>query len=115
MSVVSDLEKLVALRDSGDLSHGEFEKAKEGLLSGEVTEVSPATERNRPPFPEGGKASKSQHTFLVAILSTIAAVFMAVSAAINPSPLELLAFALFATAATLNWFAFLKYRPRELP
>ena len=48
MPIVSDLEKLALLRDRGDLSQAEFEKAKERLLSGEVPGVSPSTERNQP-------------------------------------------------------------------
>ena len=113
MPIASDLEKLVSLRDSGDLSQAEFETAKERLLSGEVAGVSPATDRNQPPLAEEGQGGKPKHTLLIAILSTIAAALMAGSAAINPSPLKLLAFALFTVAATLNWIVFSKRRVRK--
>tara|TARA_B100000497_G_C7619460_1_gene372142 strand:+ start:418 stop:585 length:168 start_codon:yes stop_codon:yes gene_type:complete len=46
MPIASDLEKLVSLRDRGDLFQAEFEKVKERLLSGEVAEVS----LQRPPM-----------------------------------------------------------------
>jgi hypothetical protein len=108
MTIASDLEKLVLLRDRGDLSLAEFEIAKERLLSGEVTGISPATETNKPPLPEEVEGGKPKHTLLIAILSTIAAALMAGSAAMNPSPLKLLAFALFIVAATLNWIVFSK-------
>jgi tRNA A37 threonylcarbamoyladenosine synthetase subunit TsaC/SUA5/YrdC len=113
MPIVSDLEKLALLRDSGDLSQAEFEKAKERLLSGEVTGVSPSTERNKPPQAQEDQKGKPKHTLLIAILSTVAAALMAGSAAINPSPLKLLTFALFTVTATLNWIAFSKCRVRK--
>lgn len=113
MPIASDLEKLVLLRDSGDLSQAEFEKAKERLLSREDPGVSPANESNRPPLPEEVKGGKSRHTLLIAILQTIAAASFAGSAAINPSPLKLLAFACLTVAATLNWIAFSKRRDRK--
>lgn len=113
MPIVSDLERLALLRDSGDLSQAEFEKAKERLLSEEVTGVSPSTERNQPPLAQEGQGGKPKHTLLIAILSTIAAALMAGSAAINPSPLKLLALALFIIAATLNWIVFSKRRLRK--
>jgi|TARA_B110000305_G_scaffold65627_1_gene73367 hypothetical protein len=113
MPIVSDLEKLALLRDRGDLSQAEFEKAKERLLSGEVPGVSPSTERNQPLIAQEGQGCKPKHTLLIAILSTIAAALMAGSAAINPSPLKLLAFALFTVAATLNWIEFSKRRVRK--
>ncbi|NNC89604.1 MAG: SHOCT domain-containing protein, partial [Akkermansiaceae bacterium] len=48
MSFASELENLASLWDRGDLSQAEFEKAKERLLSGEVPEVSPTTEKSQP-------------------------------------------------------------------
>jgi len=113
MPIASDLEKLVLLRDSGDLTQAEFEAAKARLLSGQVEGVSPAPERTQPPFPEGIEQGKPKHTLLVAILSTIAAALSGGSAAINPSPLKLLAFSLFTVAATLNWIVFSKRRVRK--
>jgi tRNA A37 threonylcarbamoyladenosine synthetase subunit TsaC/SUA5/YrdC len=113
MSITTDLEKLVSLRDSSDLSEAEFEKAKERLLSGEVTGVSPSTERNQPPLAQEGEGGKPKHTLLIAILSTIAAALFAGSAAINPSPLKLLAFACFTVVPTLNWIEFSKHRLRK--
>ena len=113
MPIASDLEKLVSLRDRGDLSQAEFEKAKERLLSGEITGGSPATERNQHPLHEKAKGGRPKHTLLIAILSTIAAALSAGSAAINPSPLKLLAFACFIVAATLNWIVFSKRSVRK--
>lgn len=113
MTIASELEKLVLLRDRGDLSQAEFEKAKEQLLAGEASEASPATYRNQPPLAEDGQEGKPKQTLLIATLSTIAAAFSAASAAINPSPLSLLAFGLFTVAATLNWIAVFKRKVRK--
>ncbi|MFT4548876.1 MAG: hypothetical protein ACI9MB_002844 [Verrucomicrobiales bacterium] len=113
MTIASDLEKLVLLRDRGDLSQPEFEKAKERLLSGEVTGVSPATETNQPALPDEVEGGRPKHTLLIAILSTIAAAFSTGSAVIDPSPLSLLAFVGFTVASTLNWIVFSKRRVRK--
>ena len=110
MPITSDLEKLVSLRDCGDLSQAEFEKAKERLLSGEVPRVSPSTERNQPPLPQGGKR---KYILLVAILSTIAAALSGGAVVIGSSPIRLAAFALFTVAATLNWVEFSKRMRKE--
>lgn len=110
MPIASDLEKLVSLRERGDLSQAEFDKAKERLLSEEVTGASPATETNEPLFPETTKGGRPNRSLLIAFLSTIAAAFSGGSAVIDPSPIALVAFALFTVAATLNWIEFLKRR-----
>ena len=113
MPIASDLEKLVLLRDSGDLSQAEFEKAKERLLTDEVTGASPDTERNGPSLPEEGEGAKPKQILLIAILSTIAAALSGGSAAINPTPLSVLAFAGFTIASALNWNLFAKSRVRK--
>ena len=110
MTIISDLEKLVSLKDSGDLSQAEFEKAKERLLSSEVTAASPATEGNQPSLTEEVEGAKPKQTLLIAILSTLAAALSAGSLAINPSPLKFLAFAFFTIGSTLHWIAFFKGR-----
>lgn len=110
MPLTSDLEKLIVLRDRGDLSPAEFQKAKDRLLSGDVPEGSPASEMNRPARPEKVGGDKPKPTLLVAILSTCAAAFSGGSAMIKPSALGALAFACFAVAATLNWALFIKGR-----
>ena len=108
MPIASDLEKLVSLRDGGDLSQAEFEKAKERLLSGDVPGVSPSTERNQSALSQEGQGGKRKHTLLIAILSTIAAALSGAAAVIGSSPIGLVAFALFTVAATLNWVEFSK-------
>ena len=110
MPIASDLERLVSLRDRGDLSQAEFEKAKERLLSVEVTGASQASETNPPPLPKEGEGGMPQRYLLIATLSTIAAACSAGSAIIDPSPISLVAFALFTVAATLNWIEFSKRR-----
>ena len=108
MPIASDIEKLVSLRDCGDLSQAEFEKAKERLLSGEVPGVSPSAERNQTALSHEGQGGKRKHTLLIAILSTIAAALSGGAAVIGSSPIGLVAFALFTVAATLNWVEFSK-------
>ena len=98
MSIAQELEKLVSMRDCGDLTHAEFEIAKERLLSGDVRDASQAAEKEPPSHP---KERKPKQTLLIAIFSTIAAAFAAGSAIF--SPLSLIVFALFAVASTLNW------------
>lgn len=113
MPIASDLEKLVSLKDRGELSQAEFEKAKERLLSREVTGAPPTTEGDQPPIALEGQGENSKHTLLIAIFSVIAAALMAGSAAINPSPFKLLAFALFTVAATLNCIELSKRKVRK--
>lgn len=100
MSIAQELETLISLRDRGELTHAEFGIAKERLLSGDVRDALQAAEKEPPADP---KERKPKQTLLIAILSTIAAAFAAGSAILDPSPLSLLAFALFAVASTLNW------------
>ncbi|MGI9242014.1 MAG: SHOCT domain-containing protein, partial [Verrucomicrobiales bacterium] len=54
MSITTDLEKLASLRDQGDLSQAEFEKAKERLLSEDAIEGSQIREEDAPPLPKKG-------------------------------------------------------------
>ncbi|NNC88431.1 MAG: SHOCT domain-containing protein [Akkermansiaceae bacterium] len=113
MPIASDLEKLVLLRDNGDLSQAEFEKAKERLLTDEVAKETPASKGKEPSLPEESEEGKPKQILLIAILSTVAAALSGGAAAINPSPLGVLAFAGFTTAAALNWNVFAKSRVRK--
>ncbi|MDB4357390.1 SHOCT domain-containing protein [Mariniblastus sp.] len=106
MNITTELEKLVSLKDRGDLSQLEFERAKERLLFGEVTD---SVDSNSLPLPKKYKESKPNHYLLIATLSTIAMAFSGVSALINPNPLSLIGFALFMIASLLNWIAFLRH------
>jgi|GEM_PF-1108402 hypothetical protein len=113
MSITTDLEKLASLRDQGDLSQAEFEKAKERLLSEDAIEGSQIREEDAPPLPKKGGEEKPERYLLIAVLSTIAAAFATGSAIIAPSPISLLVFGLFAVAATLNWIELSKQRGRK--
>ena len=100
MSIAQELEKLISLRDRGELTYAEFGIAKERLLSGDVSGASQAADKETP---SRLKESKPKRTLLIAILSTVAATLAAGSAILDRSPLSLLAFVLFAVASTLNW------------
>ena len=108
MAIATDLEKLVSFRDHGDLCQAEFEKVKERLLSEEATSGSVGDETDQLPLRKQLKEDKPKRGLLIAVLSTIAAIFSAGSAVIDLSPLSLLAFALFIVASTLNWIQFIK-------
>ncbi len=108
MNITTELEKLTSLKDLGDLTLAEFEKAKERLLFGDVNCASKVDESNSLPLPKKAEANGSNHYFLIAFLSTIAVAFSGGSAFLSPSSLKLIAFAGFTIAATLNWVAFLK-------
>lgn len=113
MSISTDLEKLVSLRDRGNLSPSEFEKAKERLLSEEVPDVSPIIDGNQSAVPEESEGAKPGRSRLIAVLSTVPVVFLAGSSAIDPSLLKLLALTGFTVAATLNWMVFFVERHRD--
>lgn len=108
MNITTELEKLTSLKDRGDLTQKEFEKAKERLLFCDVEGASEMDEAESLPRPKKGESNGSNHYFLIAFFSTIAVVFSGGSAAIGPNSLKLIAFAGFTVAATLNWVSFFK-------
>lgn len=108
MEIGSELEKLVSLRERGELSREEFEKAKQALFFRDCLQESkvPSGKSSKPEA--NSNNGKSQPYLLIAVLSTVAMVFSGGSAMIGPTPLKYLAFALMATASILNWNEFLK-------
>ncbi len=113
MSIVKELEALSALRERGDLTAAEFAQAKQRVLTGNAhgaTTAGTAISQALSPQP---LRNQPDHKRLIAILSTVALAFSATSAAIAPAPLSLLAFALFATACTLNWASYFRREMRE--
>ena len=109
MSIASNLEKLVSLRDKGDLSQVEFEKAKERLLSGDF----PDDASSQTPVRKAVGGENPKNTFLIAILSTISAALAIGSATIDPSPVSWLAFSGFAVASMLNWILYFKQKIKK--
>jgi len=108
--ITSELEKLASLRDRGDLSQAEFEKAKELLLSEENTDAT-LDNRSSPNNSAGERERNPLKTrLLVSILSTVSAAFAGGSAAIDPSPISLLVLALFVVASTLSWTWYARLR-----
>jgi hypothetical protein len=107
MNISSELEKLAELRDRGDLSKEEFEKAKSMVLSGQASGD----------FSSDNKASdleKKTKTYrLISILSTITVALSAGSAIIAPSPINVLILVLFVVASTLNWAEYNKLRKKS--
>ena len=99
MSITSELERLSAIRDRGDLSPAEFEKAKRLLLSDEGAEATPVEEPA--PSPAAAHEKKRRTMFLVAILSSVAAALSATSMIINPSP--------FSVGSLMMWLGLSSY------
>lgn len=83
MKITTELEKLAELRDCGDLSEEEFEKAKALLLYGEKAESISTTRLC--PDPRTDREKKKKTMLLVALLATLAAAFSAGSVIIAPS------------------------------
>lgn len=103
MSIASELEKLTALRDRGDLSQSEFERAKALLLSGKANEVQPPA---LPASGRPGQAGKKRRTQLViAVCATITAALSGASLAINPNPLKGVLLLLWAVVAVAGWIS----------
>lgn len=108
MNITTELEKLTSLKDRGDLTQKEFEKAKERLLFCDAERAPEVDEANSLPLPKKGETNGSNHYFLIAFLSTIAVAFSGGSVALGPNSLNLIAFAGFTIASTLNWVSFFK-------
>ena len=101
MTISSELEKLISLRDRGDLSEEEFEKAKELALSGETPGDSPAGEE--PPALPASRKKAIGTPLLSAILLTVVVALGGGSLVLNPSPLTGLIFVIWVVAAVLAW------------
>ena len=95
MYISSELEKLTSLKERGDLTQKEFEKAKAFLLSGQKL-----------PDTALEKIKKLKSQKLAAILLTITAGLSSGSALIKPSPLHLVLVILWVVAATLCWASY---------
>ena len=106
MSIASNLEKLIPLKEKGDLSSVEFAKAKESLLTGD----SPDDAAGQTPVRKAVGGENPKNTFLIAILSTISAALAIGSATIDPSPVSWMAFSGFAVASMLNWILYFKQK-----
>ncbi len=87
MAIRSDLERLVSLRDCGDLSQEEFEKAKDLLLSGENDEASLKEHDCGACLTRNKKELKTK--LWCAALLTITWTMSLVAALMNPSALNL--------------------------
>ena len=118
MSIISELERLSALRDRGDLSDEEFDKAKAIVLSGK-NEMEPASDETESAkgtafteAPEELTKRKKTH-FLVGVFATIAAVFSAVSVVLDPSKLQIVIFVIWVLASVAGWSTYSKLK-REL-
>ena len=99
MSIAGELEKLSSLRERGELSDEEFQQAKALLLSGESAEPAPASV---PDVSEkGNKERRTQ--FLVALLSTVAALLSGASAALDPSLFKI-GMVIFWMGLSITWW-----------
>ena len=106
MSITAELEKLISLRDQGDLSQAEFEKAKALLLSGEEASSQPVS----PPVTLAERDKKRKTQFLCAVLSTVAAALSICSAFLNPSVLKIVILLIWVTAAIFWWVSYSKLK-----
>ena len=108
MNLSSELEKLVALRDQGDLTEDEFEKAKKLLLSGQEVGTSSAVGKVLDSPTDIEKKTKTYR--LLAYLSTITVVLSAVSAFLIRSPIKIVILVLFVIVATRSWSEYSKLK-----
>lgn len=104
--MTSELEKLVSLRDRGDLSQAEFEKAKALLLSNQETGAVTGHETTS----EEGKERRTW--LLVANLMTVTVALSVVSVALNPSAIKLVLVVLWTVASALAWVTYSRTRKR---
>ena len=106
MSVTEELEKLVSLRDGGDLTEAEFQKAKELLLAGGEAG---ATVVPQLPSASPAKEEKSRTTqLLIGIFAALAALMSALSAMINPSPLKIASVVIWTIVAVVGWVSYVR-------
>ena len=108
MNISSELEKLISLRDRGELSQKEFEKAKAVLLSGEHAGPIEVHKANSKTLAEKKKKCKTH--LLTAGLLTLTAALSGVSVSINPSPLKVILIVLWVVAATLAWSTYFRFK-----
>ncbi|MDF1851845.1 MAG: SHOCT domain-containing protein [Verrucomicrobiales bacterium] len=106
MNIRTELEKLVSLRERGELSQAESEQAKGLLLSDQPTEAANGHKEVEQDLERKRKKVKTQ--FLTAIFATVAALFGGVSAAIAPGPVNSVIFAMWLIASTLWWVDYAK-------
>lgn len=106
MDIASDLQKLISLRDSGDLSQTEFERAKALVLAERFPEAQPPPLLIEEVLQQTKKKRRSQP--IAAVCATVAAALSAVSAIIDPNPLAVGSVFIWVVAAILCWISFLK-------
>ena len=103
-----EIQKLNKLLNDGILTQEEFEKAKKILLSNGWVQESAIPRNQTAKIAVKEKAVGPTYSLQVAVLSTVALVFSAISVAMNPSPLSFIAFSLFGIASMLNWIEFFR-------
>lgn len=106
MNISSEPEKLVSLRDRGDLSQAEFDQAKALLLSEQDDGATPHGKNTDGSLSEMNKKRK---VYLIASAgTTLAAALSGVSATISPSPVKLVVVLCWVVAAGLWWHSYSK-------
>ena len=97
MSITTELEKLSSLKDRGDLSESEFEKAKALVLSGEK------------PADALAKRDKDRKTqFLIAFFATLGALFSGGSLILDPSLFTAGVLIFWLGLSTAGWMSYSK-------
>lgn len=110
MSISAEIEKLSSLRDRGDLSPAEFEKAKAILLSDGGMDSQPAPS----PIPASlEKMIKQRETHLLcAVLTAVAAALNGVAILLNPSALKIVTMILWSVASIFWWSSYLQLKSK---
>ncbi len=113
MSIATELESLSLMKERGNLTPAEFAQAKRRLLAENAAGADTVQRATLPLLQGKAEHERTDSKHLIAILSTVAMAFSAVSAVISPSPLKGLAFALLATACLGNWVSYYIGRGRR--
>lgn len=108
MNLISEFEKLAAMRDRGDLTAEEFTRAKALLLNEQEGKTTLSTMPSSA-VPLNNKESKQKRTqLIIASCATLTAILSAVSVILNPSGTSVGLLIMWGGLAAWNWSLYAK-------
>ena len=109
MNLISEFEKLAAMRDRGDLTAEEFTRAKALLLNEQEGKATLSTSMSSSAVPLNNKESKQKRTqLIIASCATLTAILSAVSVILNPSGTSVGLLIMWGGLAAWNWSLYAK-------